>query len=61
MAATPMRDSCLIITFIGNLVYRFVKVGRISGHKAQEIQRFWLMRHDEVFANRRKQLKKSRS
>ncbi|KAJ8768704.1 hypothetical protein K2173_023608 [Erythroxylum novogranatense] len=35
--------------------------GRITGHKAEEIERFWLMRHDKVFANRRKQLKKSRS
>ncbi|KAJ8767204.1 hypothetical protein K2173_013601 [Erythroxylum novogranatense] len=36
-------------------------VGRIAGRKAEEIERFWLMRHGEVFASRRKQLKKSSS
>ncbi|ONI23373.1 hypothetical protein PRUPE_2G185200 [Prunus persica] len=28
--------------------------GRIPGRKAEEIERFWLMRHGEVFASRRR-------
>ncbi|KAJ8748517.1 hypothetical protein K2173_003416 [Erythroxylum novogranatense] len=53
-----------------DLIYRMHKLvghrwgliaGRIAGRKAEEIERFWLMRHGEVFASRRKQLKKSSS
>ncbi|KAG5565976.1 hypothetical protein RHGRI_001789 [Rhododendron griersonianum] len=29
--------------------------GRIPGRKAEEIERFWLMRHSEGFASRRKE------
>lgn len=28
--------------------------GRIPGRKAEEIERFWIMRHGEVFADRRR-------
>ncbi|KAM7274616.1 hypothetical protein ACFE04_016482 [Oxalis oulophora] len=28
--------------------------GRIPGRKAEEIERFWIMRHTQVFANKRK-------
>ncbi|PRQ58418.1 putative transcription factor MYB-HB-like family [Rosa chinensis] len=28
--------------------------GRLPGRKAEEIERFWLMRHGEVFASRRR-------
>ncbi|XVF50948.1 hypothetical protein PTKIN_Ptkin04bG0144700 [Pterospermum kingtungense] len=30
--------------------------GRIPGRKAVEIERFWIMRHNEGFAQKRKQL-----
>ncbi|XP_071725212.1 MYB-like transcription factor ETC3 [Rutidosis leptorrhynchoides] len=30
--------------------------GRIPGRKAEEIERFWIMRHGEVFANKQKSL-----
>ncbi|XP_015878248.3 MYB-like transcription factor ETC3 [Ziziphus jujuba] len=29
--------------------------GRIPGRKAEEIERFWIMRHRDMFAQRRKQ------
>ncbi|KAF3432869.1 hypothetical protein FNV43_RR23971 [Rhamnella rubrinervis] len=29
--------------------------GRIPGRKPEEIERFWIMRHRDVFAERRKQ------
>ncbi|KAJ8900493.1 hypothetical protein K2173_025270 [Erythroxylum novogranatense] len=35
--------------------------GRIPGRKAEEIERYWLMRHGELFANRRKELNKTSS
>ncbi|XP_057510942.1 transcription factor CPC-like [Actinidia eriantha] len=35
--------------------------GRIPGRKAEEIERFWLMRHSEGFASRRKELLKKTS
>ncbi|XP_021911750.1 transcription factor TRY isoform X2 [Carica papaya] len=53
-----------------DLIYRMYKLvgerwgliaGRIPGRKAEEIERFWIMRHGEVFANKRKELKKSNS
>ncbi|KAJ9188246.1 hypothetical protein P3X46_003618 [Hevea brasiliensis] len=53
-----------------DLIYRMYKLvgdrwaliaGRIPGRKAEEIERFWIMRHGEVFANRQKKLKKSKS
>ncbi|KAJ9171494.1 hypothetical protein P3X46_014855 [Hevea brasiliensis] len=53
-----------------DLIYRMYKLvgdrwaliaGRIPGRKAEEIERFWIMRHGEVFASRRKELKKSKS
>ncbi|XAR62983.1 hypothetical protein NMG60_11022756 [Bertholletia excelsa] len=48
-----------------DLIYRMYKLvgdrwaliaGRIPGRKAEEIERFWLMRHSEGFASRRKEL-----
>ncbi|XP_054783284.1 transcription factor TRY-like isoform X1 [Prosopis cineraria] len=30
--------------------------GRIPGRKAEEIERFWIMRHSQVFATRREKL-----
>ncbi|MBA0831798.1 hypothetical protein Goarm_016236 [Gossypium armourianum] len=50
-----------------DLIYRMYKLvgdrwgliaGRIPGRKAEEIERFWIMRHGEVFAKRRRELKK---
>ncbi|KAF5451721.1 hypothetical protein F2P56_026804 [Juglans regia] len=50
-----------------DLIYRMYKLvgdrwaliaGRIPGRKAEEIERFWIMRHGEVFASRRKELKR---
>nr|XP_043624818.1 transcription factor TRY-like isoform X2 [Erigeron canadensis] len=47
-----------------DLVYRMHKLvgnrwdliaGRIPGRKPEEIERFWLMRHNEVFRNLRTQ------
>ncbi|KAL0008471.1 hypothetical protein SO802_009973 [Lithocarpus litseifolius] len=35
--------------------------GRIPGRKAEEIERFWIMRHGEVFASRRRELKRYNS
>ncbi|XP_050385832.1 MYB-like transcription factor ETC3 [Argentina anserina] len=32
--------------------------GRLPGRKAEEIERFWLMRHGEVFASRRTEQEK---
>ncbi|KAG2720532.1 hypothetical protein I3760_02G039900 [Carya illinoinensis] len=32
--------------------------GRIPGRKAEEIERFWIMRHGEGFASRRKEVKR---
>ncbi|CAM8910996.1 hypothetical protein QQ045_031377 [Rhodiola kirilowii] len=31
--------------------------GRVPGRKAEEIERFWIMRHGEGFASRRRELK----
>ncbi|MBA0732689.1 hypothetical protein Gogos_016762 [Gossypium gossypioides] len=48
-----------------DLIYRMYKLvgdkwaliaGRIPGRKAEEIERFWIMRHGEGFANRRREL-----
>ncbi|XP_048334495.1 MYB-like transcription factor ETC3 isoform X1 [Ziziphus jujuba] len=50
-----------------DLIFRMYKLvgdrwaliaGRIPGRKAEEIERFWIMRHGEVFASRRRELKK---
>ncbi|GMH21732.1 hypothetical protein Nepgr_023574 [Nepenthes gracilis] len=50
-----------------DLIYRMYKLvgdrwaliaGRIPGRKAEEIERFWIMRHGEGFAGRRKELKR---
>ncbi|XP_039116301.1 transcription factor TRY-like [Dioscorea cayenensis subsp. rotundata] len=47
-----------------DLIYRMYRLvganwvliaGRIPGRKAEEIERFWLMRHDQAFAERRNQ------
>ncbi|KAF8413301.1 hypothetical protein HHK36_001279 [Tetracentron sinense] len=35
--------------------------GRIPGRKAEEIERFWIMRHDDGFSGRRKELKSQSS
>ncbi|GMI73637.1 CAPRICE [Hibiscus trionum] len=46
-----------------DLIFRMYKLvgdkwgliaGRIPGRKAEDIERFWIMRHGEVFANRRR-------
>ncbi|XP_039046167.1 transcription factor CPC-like [Hibiscus syriacus] len=46
-----------------DLIYRMYKLvgdkwgliaGRIPGRKAEEIERFWIMRHGQLFANRRR-------
>ncbi|KAE8693639.1 Transcription factor TRY [Hibiscus syriacus] len=51
----------------GDLIYRMYKLvgdrwgliaGRIPRRKAEEIERFWIMRDKEVFENRRRELKK---
>ncbi|KAJ0112760.1 transcription factor CPC [Pistacia vera] len=53
-----------------DLIYRMYKLvgdrwaliaGRIPGRKAEEIERFWIMRHGEVYASRRRELKKFNS
>ncbi|GAV66229.1 Myb_DNA-binding domain-containing protein [Cephalotus follicularis] len=53
-----------------DLIYRMYKLvgdrwdliaGRIPGRKAEEIERFWIMRNCEQFAGRRKQHKKDPS
>ncbi|XP_044480553.1 transcription factor CPC-like [Mangifera indica] len=53
-----------------DLIYRMYKLvgerwaliaGRIPGRKAEEIERFWIMRHGEVFASRRRELKRCNS
>ncbi|XP_075644188.1 transcription factor CPC-like isoform X1 [Castanea sativa] len=53
-----------------DLIYRMYKLvgdrwaliaGRIPGRKAEEIERFWIMRHGEVFASRRRELKRYNS
>ncbi|GMI98453.1 CAPRICE [Hibiscus trionum] len=50
-----------------DLVYRMYKLvgdrwgliaGRIPGRKAEEIERFWIMRHGEEFANWRRELER---
>ncbi|GMH00432.1 hypothetical protein Nepgr_002271 [Nepenthes gracilis] len=50
-----------------DLIYRMYKLvgdrwaliaGRVPGRKAEEIERFWIMRHGEGFASRRKELKR---
>ncbi|KAL4364120.1 hypothetical protein GQ457_04G030780 [Hibiscus cannabinus] len=50
-----------------DLIYRMHKLvgdkwgliaGRVPGRKAEEIERFWIMRHGEVFANKRRELEK---
>ncbi|XP_059651268.1 MYB-like transcription factor ETC3 [Cornus florida] len=49
-----------------DLIYRMYKLvgdrwaliaGRIPGRKAEEIERFWLMRHNEGFSSRVKRVK----
>ncbi|KAK8494658.1 hypothetical protein V6N13_032173 [Hibiscus sabdariffa] len=49
-----------------DLIYRMYKLvgdkwgliaGRIPGRQAEEIERFWIMRHGEAFANRRRDQK----
>ncbi|KAH8516923.1 hypothetical protein H0E87_005039 [Populus deltoides] len=50
-----------------DLIYRMYKLvgdrwaliaGRIPGRKAEEIERYWIMRHCEGFASRRKEQKR---
>ncbi|XP_028794777.1 transcription factor CPC-like [Neltuma alba] len=47
-----------------DLIYRMYKLvgdrwsliaGRLPGRKAEEIERFWIMRHSQVFASRRQE------
>lgn len=40
---------CFHVCFRWDLI-----AGRIPGRKAEEIERFWIMRHLDVFAERRK-------
>ncbi|KAI3441741.1 SANT domain-containing protein [Psidium guajava] len=53
-----------------DLIYRMYQLvgdrwaliaGRIPGRKAEEIERFWIMRHGEGFAERRTQLRRHKS
>ncbi|KAH9646601.1 transcription factor TRY [Citrus sinensis] len=46
-----------------DLIYRMwdLIAGRIPGRKAEEIERFWIMKNNEVFAERRKLKKKEKS
>ncbi|KAL4312772.1 hypothetical protein GQ457_01G055110 [Hibiscus cannabinus] len=46
-----------------DLIFRMYKLvgdkwgliaGRIPGRKAEDIERFWIMRHGEIFASRRR-------
>ncbi|KAI4311447.1 hypothetical protein MLD38_036343 [Melastoma candidum] len=50
-----------------DLIYRMYQLvgdrwgliaGRIPGRKAEEIERFWIMRHGDVYAERRRQHQK---
>ncbi|XP_009623671.1 MYB-like transcription factor ETC3 [Nicotiana tabacum] len=50
-----------------DLIYRMHKLvgdrwgliaGRIPGRTAEEIERFWIMKHSDGFANKRRQLRK---
>ncbi|KAF8026971.1 hypothetical protein BT93_E0021 [Corymbia citriodora subsp. variegata] len=57
-------DSCLLHgnKRNGNVLLRWALIaGRIPGRKAEEIERFWIMRHGEVFAERRRQLRRHKS
>lgn len=54
------------VKLIGNLLfmiyYRWALIaGRVPGRKAEEIERYWIMRHCEGFASRRKQQKRCNS
>ncbi|KAH9731642.1 transcription factor TRY [Citrus sinensis] len=42
-----------------DLIYRMwaLIAGRIPGRKAEEIERFWIMRHGQAFADRRRELR----
>jgi hypothetical protein len=41
------------------IYYRWALIaGRIPGRKAEEIERYWIMRHCEGFASRRKEQKR---
>ncbi|KAK1322494.1 Transcription factor TRY [Acorus calamus] len=49
-----------------DLIYRMYKLvgdrwaliaGRIPGRKAEEIERFWIMRHGECYADKRRERK----
>ncbi|KAJ6334630.1 hypothetical protein OIU78_011491 [Salix suchowensis] len=53
-----------------DLIYRMYKLvgdrwaliaGRVPGRKAEEIERYWIMRHGEGFASRRKEQKRCNS
>ncbi|KAK4266970.1 hypothetical protein QN277_023824 [Acacia crassicarpa] len=53
-----------------DLIYRMYKLvgdrwsliaGRIPGRKAEEIERFWIMRHSQMFASRRQNLTQYKS
>ncbi|XP_060218453.1 transcription factor TRY isoform X2 [Lycium barbarum] len=50
-----------------DLIYRMHKLvgdrwgliaGRIPGRRAEEIERFWIMKHSDGFAHKRRQLRK---
>ncbi|GLT79752.1 hypothetical protein SLA2020_512290 [Shorea laevis] len=50
-----------------DLIYRMYRLvgdrwaliaGRIPGRKAEEIERFWIMRHGDVFSGHRREMKK---
>ncbi|KAF3439887.1 hypothetical protein FNV43_RR18165 [Rhamnella rubrinervis] len=53
-----------------DLIFRMYKLvgdrwgliaGRIPGRKAEEIERFWIMKHGDGFASRRRELKRCNS
>lgn len=42
-----------------NFLYRWALIaGRVPGRKPEEIERFWIMKHGEVFASGRRELKR---
>ncbi|CAB4300583.1 unnamed protein product [Prunus armeniaca] len=52
---------CRMYKLVGDSSGGGLIAGRIPGRKAEEIERFWLMRHGEVFASRRRTELKSNS
>jgi len=54
-----LRFVRLIGILLFMIYYRWALIaGRIPGRKAEEIERYWIMRHCEGFASRRKEQKR---